>query len=88
MIFFKKTLYNCKQATLLIVKKSETSLSLKERCQLFYHLLFCDPCNNFKKQSGEIDKMLHSFNDHLSQHPSHHLPDKKKQEIDTLLKED
>jgi hypothetical protein len=44
---FKKTLYNCKQATLLSLKRDEGRISLVERVKLAYHLLYCEPCRKF-----------------------------------------
>jgi len=44
---FHKTVYNCRQATLLSIKRAEGQLSLVESIKLSYHLLFCDPCKNF-----------------------------------------
>lgn len=47
---FRSILYNCKQATLLSIKKEEGKISLLESAKLRYHLLMCDPCRRFIQQ--------------------------------------
>jgi hypothetical protein len=46
----------CKQATLLICKKQEHSLTLRERFQLYVHLYLCVFCRRFLKQTRMISK--------------------------------
>lgn len=41
----------CKEATLYISKKEEHKLSIAERVKLFMHLLICEFCKLFYKQS-------------------------------------
>jgi hypothetical protein len=82
---FKKTIYNCKQATFLITKKSEQKLSIAENLKLFYHLLFCDPCKEFAKQSHIIDGAMHDCQETLSQHPPHVLPEAAKKKIQEMI---
>jgi len=84
-ISIKHIIYNCKQATLLILKKKEGKLSLMERFRLFIHLLLCDPCQRFKKQSDFIDLSLHHCEDNLHEHPIHVLPSETKQKIQLEL---
>jgi hypothetical protein len=81
----KNIIHNCKQATLLILKKKEGRLSLTERIRLFIHLLFCDPCQRFGKQSDFIDHSLHHCEDRLHEHSIHVLPDEIKQKIQLEL---
>ena len=54
----KNIIHNCKQATLLSLKKEEQQLSFKEHFQLGIHLLFCDACKQFIKQSQLINKAV------------------------------
>jgi hypothetical protein len=44
---FQKTLYNCKESTLLSIKREEGRISLLERMKLAYHLWHCEPCRRF-----------------------------------------
>ena len=82
---FKKIVNNCEQATLLILKKNEQGLSLKERLKLFYHLLFCDLCKRFGSQTLFVDDALHKCCDHLSYFPTHILSEELKKKIQQLV---
>lgn len=44
---FRKTVFNCHEATLLSIKKEEGRITLFERVKLAYHLMYCNPCHNF-----------------------------------------
>lgn len=85
---FKKTVFNCKQATLLSLQKEEGTISVKERLKLFYHLLYCKYCKRFVKQSSIINAKNTDFSNSLFTHPPHLLSPQKKeliqQQIDTL----
>ncbi|HEY8970229.1 MAG TPA: hypothetical protein VIM64_14090 [Puia sp.] len=54
----KKIQYDCRHATYLIEKRQQTSLTLKERIQLFIHLLGCSVCRLFQQQSRVIGHAL------------------------------
>lgn len=47
---FSKTVFDCKQATLLSIKREEGRITLFERAKLTYHLLYCGPCRRFIEQ--------------------------------------
>ncbi len=66
---FKKTVYNCKQATLLSIKKDEGSITFFERLKLSYHLLYCDPCRRFIDQAGRINRIGRKMGQVLSSRP-------------------
>lgn len=53
---FKKTVFNCQQATFLSMKKEEGRITFFENFKLSYHLLYCDPCRRFIEQSGRINQ--------------------------------
>jgi hypothetical protein len=53
---FRKTVYNCRQATLLSIKKAEGKITAIETMKLRYHLLFCDPCRRFIEQWDTLEK--------------------------------
>jgi len=52
---------SCKKATALIDKKYEQNLSFKEGFQLKLHILMCDACCVYEKQSKLISKALSKF---------------------------
>ena len=58
MSYLKKIVYNCKQATFLIEKKSITRLSFREVIELRIHLYGCSFCRIYKKQSRVINEMV------------------------------
>lgn len=51
----------CKEATMLSVQKAEINLSFSDRFRLFMHLLVCQYCRLFDKQSKMIDKLLSNW---------------------------
>lgn len=78
---FKKTVFNCKQATLLSLKKEEGTISVKERIKLYYHLLYCKYCRFFAKQSSLINNQGTSLRNSLFSDPPHLLSAEKKETI-------
>ena len=58
MNYLKKTIRNCKQATLLIEKKSFGRLTFKEGIEMRIHLLGCSMCTLYSKQSRIINDMV------------------------------
>jgi hypothetical protein len=46
----------CKEATFLISKREEQALTLRERFQLFVHLILCVYCRRFLKQTKIISQ--------------------------------
>jgi hypothetical protein len=78
---FRKTVYNCKQATQLALKKEEGDISLAERAKLFYHLLYCYSCRFFVKQSRLIDQTTKRVMDEKLESPPYQLSDEKKKAI-------
>lgn len=78
---FKKTVLDCKQATLLSLKKEEGKISIPERVKLFYHLLYCIYCRRFVKQSSIINQMGKAVADSIFTHPPHSLSEKIKDDI-------
>ncbi len=57
----KKLMITCKEATMLSVQKTEINISFSDRMRLFIHLLVCQYCRLFAKQSKMIDKLLSSW---------------------------
>jgi hypothetical protein len=54
----KKIIYNCKQATFLIEKKSFGKISFREMTELRIHLFGCSFCRLYGKQSLIINNMV------------------------------
>jgi hypothetical protein len=48
----------CKQATALVSQGLDRKLSRWERCKLKIHLLICDACSNFVRQSEFIRRAV------------------------------
>lgn len=51
---------SCKKATFFIEKSYVQPLSLTEKLQLRLHLVICDKCAKYKKQSAIIESLLKS----------------------------
>jgi hypothetical protein len=57
MYLFRKVVFDCKKATFLIVRKEEGQVTLLERLQLRYHLIYCKPCRDFIEQAKVLRKI-------------------------------
>lgn len=57
----KKLMISCKEATMLSVQKAEINLSFSDRFRLFIHLIICQYCRLFDKQSKIIDKLISNW---------------------------
>jgi hypothetical protein len=66
---FKKTVYDCRQATLLSIKREQGAITIFERAKLAYHLLYCDPCRRFIAQSSKVDQAGRDLDQRLSSSP-------------------
>ena len=76
----RKIQKNCRQATYLIEKRQHTKLTWKERVHLIIHLAGCSMCRLFRRQSRQINRLLHD----IFRRPrgnSHSLDEKFKQEL-------
>lgn len=84
----KNIIRNCKQATLISLKKEEGKITISERLKLSIHLLFCDACKRFIKQSGLVNNAMQQLHQKLYQHPPHTLSkeakEKMQQQVDGL----
>jgi hypothetical protein len=78
---FKKIVFNCKQATLLSLKKEEGKISIIEKLKLSYHLLYCSSCKRFVKQSSTINQIGKGIDNSIFTHPPHKLSEKVKEDI-------
>lgn len=55
---------NCKEATLLIEKKQEKQIAFSDRIKLLLHLMICEFCRRFQKQSKLISNTVHHIETH------------------------
>ena len=85
MYLFKKVVFNCKRATLLSLKREEGRITLAERLELSYHLLYCDPCRRFVKQSAQLNMSGKDFSRSLGERPPYSLSPSTKDRIQDLL---
>lgn len=78
---FRETVYNCKQATRLSLKREEGKISFSERVKLFYHLRYCFSCRQFIRQSRLIDLLGRGMADAVLKNPPTKLSEERKKEI-------
>ena len=57
----KKIVYNCRQATFLIEKKTSGKITAAETLQLQIHLAGCSVCRTFQQQSILINRLFTEF---------------------------
>jgi hypothetical protein len=83
----KKIIYNCKQATFLIEKKSFSKLSFREVLELRIHLYGCSFCKLYSKQSKVINDMVQQlFRSSIK--PEIRLDDGFKKELQERIEEE
>jgi hypothetical protein len=78
---FKKTVFNCKQATLLSLKKDEGKISFPERIKLLYHLLYCGICRRFIRQSHLLNTLTKGQEETLLEEPPYTLSPESRENI-------
>ena len=83
----KKIIYNCKQATFLIEKKSIKKLTFREAIELRIHLFGCSFCRLYKKQSRVINEMVQELF-RSSLHSEFMLDDGFKKELQERIEEE
>lgn len=86
MNYLIKIIRNCKEATFLIEKKANGTITVKERLKLMIHLTGCSFCRLYKKQSADIDNMVSQL---LKQSKSteQKLDSEFKKELQALIEE-
>lgn len=83
----KKIIYNCKQATFLIEKKSVNRLSFREVIELRIHLYGCSFCRLYSKQSARINEMVRELF-RSSMQPNSKLDDAFKTELQNRIEKE
>lgn len=76
----KYMMVSCKEATFLMSKKAEATLSMVEKLKLWFHTSMCTFCKRFEKQTEQMAeecKQLRSLNE---------LPALAKERIEKSLK--
>lgn len=79
MGYLKRIIYNCKKATLLIEKKELGRISLREQFELRIHLVGCEFCRIYKKQSRAINVMVRELFNQATK--ENHLSEEFKKEL-------
>lgn len=51
----------CRQATRIISDSHERQLSLQEKAGLRLHLMTCPYCRNFRRNCGELSRLMKAF---------------------------
>lgn len=87
MNYLKRIIYNCKQATFLIEKRSASKLTFREVFELRVHLLGCSFCRIYKKQSRIINEMVQELF-RSSMQADRKLDDKFKKELQVRIEEE
>lgn len=90
MNWLKNTLFNCREATYLIEKKTDSGITFKQNLQLYLHLLGCGMCKLYKRQSAVIQKLISDMMAEMDESGEIKLSDETKKrlqnEIDSRLK--
>jgi hypothetical protein len=87
MGYLKRIIYNCKQATYLIEKKSAGKITFRESIELRIHLYGCGFCRLFSKQSKMINEMVKElFRSSMQSNPK--LDDNFKKELQEKIEEE
>ncbi len=81
----RKVMYNCREATLLIVKREQGKISLFERFRLYYHLLHCGVCRSFQTQSMVINRLTARIARSLDNDPPYKLSETTAQRYGTII---
>ena len=68
---------SCKDATELVIRKSEEKLSMGNKFRLMLHLAMCKFCSMFAKQNKIIDAMASGLDDKVPDK----MPESAKQKI-------
>lgn len=56
--YIRKILNNCQEVSAKSLMQEEVAFSLKQRFEIWFHILFCKCCKNFVHQSRIIDQSL------------------------------
>ncbi|MBK8846603.1 MAG: hypothetical protein IPO27_08720 [Bacteroidetes bacterium] len=56
--YIRRILNNCQDASAKSLMQGEVQLSIKQRFELWLHILFCNCCKNFVHQSRIIDQSI------------------------------
>lgn len=90
MNWLKNTLFNCREATYLIEKKTDEKITLKQALQLRLHLLGCGMCKLYKRQSAAMQKIIRDMMAEMNENGHTNLSDETKNglqnEINNKLK--
>ncbi len=86
-MIFKGFTANCKEATLLSLKKEEVELSLPAKLKLLLHLVYCASCRRFAKQSVTITQLAANYKHAVAEKPLANLTSEQKCAIQKKINE-
>ncbi len=69
MGYLKKILNNCDETCILSLRSKEEKISFKHKVEMKIHLYFCKCCQNFEKQSGQIDESMKAYFEDIDNKP-------------------
>lgn len=78
---------NCKEATLLLVKKEEKKLPFFAQLKLWMHRVYCASCRRFIKQSEQITGIAANYKSAISHTPTGVLTVEKKTTLQKTINE-
>ena len=79
---------NCKQASQLISRGLDTTLSKRERFALKLHLFVCKYCSRFRQQLTALNVAISKMGKQIEDDPNIQLPEKTKARIVKALDSD
>jgi hypothetical protein len=87
MEYFDKIFNNCAEVSQLSLEHEKfNTLSIKKKLELKVHILFCNCCSNFIKQSKKIDSSMKFFIDNIDKNPPFKAPLELKEKLREKLK--
>lgn len=70
MGYFNRILNNCNETCILSLRSKEEKLSLRQKIEMKIHLRFCKCCQNFEKQSDNIDESMKAYFEDIDNKPA------------------
>jgi hypothetical protein len=86
MGYFNRILNNCNETCILSLRSKEEKISLRHRIEMKIHLRFCKCCQNFDKQSDQIEESMKAYFDDIANNPPLKASDDFKNRMKDQLK--
>lgn len=75
-----KIFISCSEATFLMSKSEEHATSMKEKIELLVHLMICEFCRYFLKQTSFVTKQLENVS------ADEHLTEREKTDMEEMIR--